>query len=145
VTIASFVAHRTLMPALPAIDPAEATRYLNAFVGFWDGHRGPVDFARVGVLVNAGMVVLAAFWLRRSASLTFGQQFLLRFVIVTGIVSLGLAFVSHLPPSALPPTLLVLMPSRLLNVNVLIAPALLLGLLGRRVDGAREVDLRLIL
>jgi hypothetical protein len=138
-TLLSFGVHRALMPALPSIDRAEATRYLNAFVGFWDAHRSPVDFARTGILVNAGVTLIAGYWLRRSRTLTVPQAFLLRFVVVTGVVSFFLALLSHLPPSSLPPTLLVFMPSRLLNINVVIGPALLLGLLGRRASGTNAV------
>ena len=132
VTLVSLGVHWALLPEIAPLDRAESTRYLNAFVGFWDAHRAPVDFARVGVTINVVVVALAAYWLRRAATLSSGQRFLLRFVLVTGLVSQLLGLLSHLPPSTLPPTLLVLMPSRLLNINVLIAPALLVGLLGRR-------------
>jgi hypothetical protein len=131
VTIASLIVQRIYMRGLPEIAPAEATRYLNAFVGFWDAHRGPVDFGRMGIAINVAVAGVAWLWLRRSRTFTVLERFLLRFVIISGALSLGLAFLSHLPPSSIPPAVLVLMPSRLLNVCVFVGPAVLLGLAGR--------------
>ena len=130
VTALSLGTQLALMPALPHVDPAASLRYLDAFVGFWDGHRAPVDFTRAGIGLNLGALVFSAIGLvvgrRGSAS------FLLRFVLVCAIASLGLAFVSHVPPDAVPTALLVLMPSRLLNINVMIGAALVFGAVGRR-------------
>jgi hypothetical protein len=138
-TALSLAAQFAMMPALPHADPAESLRYLDAFVGFWDGHRAPVDFTRAGVGLNLGALVGSVVWLFRTGRRPSGWSpgssdpgiLLLRFIAVTAVASLALALVSHLPPSAVPTPLLVLMPSRLLNIDVLIGAALVFGLLGR--------------
>jgi uncharacterized protein YneF (UPF0154 family) len=135
-TALSLAVQFALQPPLPHVDAAESARYLDAFVGFWDGHRAPVDFARAGIVLNIGALVVSVVWLigggRVKARGSDPVVLLLRFIAVTAAASLALAFVSHLPPSAVPTPLLVLMPSRLLNINVMMGAALLFGLLGRR-------------
>jgi hypothetical protein len=56
--------------------------------------------------------------------------FILRFVVVSAVLSLSLILVSWLPASTVPPALLVLMPSRVANFNVLAFVPFVLGLLG---------------
>jgi hypothetical protein len=134
-TALSLAVHLLTMPSLPQADPAAAARYLQAYVSFWDGHRAPVDFTHPGIAINAAIVVGAIIWILRGArGLTTPQTFFLRFIAVAGAASLALAGLSHLPPDTIPATLLVLMPSRLLNINVMIGAALLLGAVGRRTD-----------
>jgi hypothetical protein len=159
VTAASLAVQFALMPALPHADPAESLRYLDAFVGFWDGHRAPVAFTRAGIALNIAALLVSVASLSRwspgsssrwspgapsrwsPGSLDPGDRFLLRFIAVTAAASLGLAFVSHLPPAAVPTALLVLMPSRLLNIDVLAAAALVFGILGRRAGLWRQLGL----
>jgi len=132
VTLASLAIHAAMMPASPELDSASAARFLTAFVALWDPHRGAVNFRSTGIAVVAGIMLVALVALTRSARLTPGQRFLLRFVLVTAVASLGLAWLTHLPAASTPPALLVLMPARVLNVDIFIAAALLLGLCHRR-------------
>jgi hypothetical protein len=130
-TAASLAVQLGMRPELPKVDPAEARRYLSAFVAFWDWHRQPVYFHTIGVRLNIGALALALIWLRWfAADLPQPATWLLRFVAVSGALSVGLVFVSWLPPDSVPMTLLVLMPSRLLNINAMMAVAVLFGLLG---------------
>jgi hypothetical protein len=127
--IASFAAHRAMAPSVVEIDPVTATHYLHGFVPFWDGHRRPVDLRSEGVMLNALAITLAGLWLICfQRSLSPNQKFLLRFVAIGGLLSLGLACWTTLPGAWMPDWLLVLMPGRLLNVNVILTPALLFGL-----------------
>jgi hypothetical protein len=120
-----------MRPELPRLDPAEARRYLSAFVGFWDWHRQPVQTHAVGFRLNLAAMALALIWLRWfAADLPRPAIGLLRFVAVCGAVSIALAFVSWLPPDSVPMALLVLMPNRVLNINAMLAVAMLFGLLG---------------
>lgn len=115
----------------PSIDPQLSQKYLSAFTTFWDGHRQPVDFATEGVTLTLGVAALALLWLTGFADLLpRAARFLLRLVVVSGILGLVLIFVSWIPPDKLPPVLLILMPGRFLNFNALIAVALLIGLIG---------------
>jgi hypothetical protein len=127
-TTISLAVHAVLMPPLPPADPEASARYLGAFVSFWDGHRGPVVFARAGVAINVALALASVVWLlRASRELSPPVTFLLRFAGVAGITSLAMAGASHLPPDLVPAALLVLMPSRLLNINVVLGAAMLLG------------------
>jgi hypothetical protein len=134
-TAASLGVHLALRPELPKVAPEEAERLLTAFVGFWDGHRRPVYIHADGVRLNFGTLALALIWLRWfAADLPRPAAWLLRFAAVSAALSIALAFVSWLPPGALPVTLLVLMPSRLLNVDAMMGVAILFGLLGAHRD-----------
>jgi hypothetical protein len=131
ITAASLAVHLGMRPELPILEPGEARRYLSAFVGFWDWHRSPVYLHAIGVRLNFGALALALIWLRWFAGdLPRPATWLLRFVAVSGALSVGLVFLSWLPPDSVPMTLLVLMPSRLLNLNAMMAVAILFGLLG---------------
>jgi hypothetical protein len=131
----SFVAHRALVPSAPDIDPVLAERYLRAFVGFWDAHRFPIDLGDDSVRLSAGVTALAAVWLVWFAgAMTPAARLLLRLTAAGGVLSLALAVWSSLSGDALPAALVVFMPARLLNLNVLLAGALVLGLLGATAD-----------
>ncbi len=130
-TAASLAVHLAMRPELPSLEPGEAQRYLSAFVGFWDWHRQPVTLDAIGVRFNLVALALALIWLTWfAADLPRAALWLLRFIAVSGALSVGLAFASWLPPDKVPMTLLVLMPSRLLNINAMLAVAMLFGLLG---------------
>jgi hypothetical protein len=130
-TAASLAVHLGMRPELPKVDPAEARRYLSAFVAFWDGHRQPVRIQAIGVRLNVVAMILALIWLKWfAADLPRAATWLLRFVAVSAAFSIGIAFLSWIPPDAMPVTLLVLMPARLLNLNAMLAVAVLFGLLG---------------
>lgn len=113
------------------VDPAISSRYVRAFVAFWDPHRRPVSLLHPGVAMNGFGVLLAVLWIN-----IFGRNlppralFILRMVIVTAGVGLICIFVSWIPVDSLPVSVLMLMPARLLNFNVMIYAALLFGLLG---------------
>jgi hypothetical protein len=130
-TAASLAVHLGMRPELPSLPPDQARRYLSAFVGFWDWHRQPVYIHTFGVRLNIAVLALALIWLRWfAADLPRPASWLLRFVAVSGALSIAIVFVSWLPPDSVPMTLLVLMPSRVLNINAMIAVAVLFGLLG---------------
>jgi hypothetical protein len=123
--------HLLLTHDAPPVDPRLSAQYLAAFTAFWDGHRQPVDLASVGIALNVGALALAAVWLTFfRADLPGASRFLLRFVAVTAVVSIAFAWLSWVPPSHLPATFVVLMPTRLLNVNIMTFAALLLGVIG---------------
>jgi hypothetical protein len=110
---------------------AFTTRELSAFITYWDGHRKPVDIANNGVSLNAGALAMAAIWLLAFKNdLPRPALFLLRFAVVSAVLSIALVFVSWIPPERLPSLLLVLMPGRVLNFDALIYAAMLMGLLG---------------
>jgi hypothetical protein len=129
----SYGAHRWLAPAVAPIDPMEAERYLRAFVPFWDGHRQAVDLGSYGVRLVAGVVALAVAADRVfERTLSASARLLLRTAAIGGAGALALAAWATLSPATLPDVLLLAMPSRLLNVAILMAGAIAIGLAGAR-------------
>jgi hypothetical protein len=141
VAAASYAIHRWMAPAVPPIDPAEAERYLRAFVPFWDGHRQAVDLWSYGVRLSAGVVVFA-FAADRAflTGLTPGARLLLGVAAIGGAASLGLAVWAGFWPSTLPDALLLAMPGRLPNAGVFMGGAIVIGVAGtRRTRLARQL------
>jgi hypothetical protein len=131
VTALSLLIQLTVTYDVPHVDPAVSARYVRAFIGFWDAHRGGVKPKSLGVLMNAGALVLSSLWLIGFAErLPARALFLLRLIVVTAALALSFAFVSWIPADRVPLLLVMLIPARLLNFNVMIYVALLLGLLG---------------
>jgi hypothetical protein len=116
---------------VPPVDSVAAARYFDAFVVFWDFHRAPASLTTRAMALNFGALVLAAGWLNAfKNTLSRSAAFVLRVVIVDAVLSLLFVLVSWIPPGRLPAVVVILMPSRLLNVNVMVFAALVLGLLG---------------
>lgn len=131
VTAISLLVQVTMISDAPPIDATVARTYLTTFVQLWDGHRRPVATGAAGVMLNGWALALALVWLTIcSTELTRSAAFLLRVVIVAAVLSFVLVLASWIPPEWLPQTLLILMPTRLLNFNAMIAVALVLGLAG---------------
>lgn len=115
----------------PPIEPGVAARYMEAFVTGWDGHRRAVALGAPGVRLNAGALVLGILYLAGAAGqLERSAEFLLRIITAAALLSLAAVLLSWVPPDRLPPTLLIVMPARVLNFNALLFATLLIGLLG---------------
>jgi hypothetical protein len=133
VAVVSYGIHHWMAPGVTPIDPAEADRYLRAFVPFWDGHRQAVDVSSYGVRVSAAVAVLAILADRVfRATLSPSARLLLRAAATGGAGSLVFAMWAGLSPSTLPDVLLLAMPGRLLNAGVFMAGAIVIGLAGSR-------------
>ena len=131
VTVASLAFQLLFVSNVPEVDPATTSKYLAAFVSFWDVHRQPVSLEAATVRVNAAALVISLFFLiQRPLDLASPARLLMRFVAVTAALSLALALVSWIPPDRMPPALLIAMPGRVLNLNMLMVGALLIGLFG---------------
>jgi hypothetical protein len=145
VTFASLAMQLLFIVDLPEPDPSATSKYLAAFVAFWDMHRQPVSLEAATVRVNAVALVMSVFLLwRQPLELSAGARLMLRFVAVLAALSLVLALVSWIPPDLLPPALLIAMPGRVLNLNMLMIGALLVGLFGAR-HGSQAGGLLLVL
>jgi hypothetical protein len=130
ITALSLLIQLTVTYDVPHVDSAISARYVRAFISFWDSHRGGVKPESLGVLLNAGALVLSSFWLIGfSDRLPHGTMFLLRLIVVVAALALSFVFVSWIPADRVPLLLVMLIPARLLNFNVMIYVALLLGLL----------------
>jgi hypothetical protein len=125
VSAVSLVVHLAMARGIPPVPTDVSARYLAAFTSFWDGHRQPVAIDAMGVRLNVAALALALIGLVASPS-----KFLMRFVTVTAAIAIAFAFVSWVPPVRLPVTFLILMPTRLLNVDAMLFSALVMGLLG---------------
>lgn len=141
-SVVSFAYHMLVTYDVPAIASEQSARYLDAFVHLWDAHRQPVD-PRIGsVYLTVGGCGVGLLWLTCFRRFVPSEaRFLLRALVVAAGLALFASALSWLPPEALPSSLLVAMPTRLLNLNALAFVAVLLGLLGCQGEhvGARVV------
>lgn len=118
--------------AVPSIDRAQAATYLQAFIGFWDGHRQPIPIDSDGVKLNALALLVCGIWLVAFArDLSRAATLPLRVIMVSSILSLIIVVVSWAPVDRIPQTLLIAMPSRVLNVAAYVFIPLLFGLVAR--------------
>lgn len=136
-TISILIYQLYLMQDLPVVAPEIKKQYLDSFVKYWSYHRKKfywdfsapnIHFKRWGILfciysVIAGFLSLKYF--KKNSPLSF----LSRVVIISGILSLSLGFITQLPPEKIPSYLLISMPGRYVNLNNIVLGAFLLGLL----------------
>jgi len=131
VTAASLGLHLWTGRNLPSIDPPTAARYLSAFTTLWDDHRRPMGLDSPGIALNGAALVLGLLWLTVfRAVVSPASAFVLRFVSVSAAVSFACVAVSHVAPDRLPRLLVVLMPTRVANVDAMMFGALVFGLIG---------------
>jgi hypothetical protein len=123
----SFVLHLALRPPIPQPDPETTRRYLMAWTAFWDEHRRPVDWTRLGALVNVVLPLAILAWLPSLRDNT--ARMACRILVVATMASLPLAALSALPPDLLPSNLIIGMPARLLNMGLFAATPVTIGLL----------------
>ena len=132
VTVTSLAVQLVFIQDVPRVDPSTTDRYLAAFVEFWDMHRQPVDLEGATFRFNLAALVVGLAWLTwRRALLSPAVQLLARFVVSTAALSLVIAALSWIPPDRLPAAFLIAMPGRLLNLNVLLFVAMVVGFGGR--------------
>ncbi len=128
----SWVTHLWLTYDVPKIGSPEATAYLVAFVRHWDPHRHAFPLHSPSLLAIGLSLFLSLLWLTSlRRDLPKEASFLLRTLCASALVGGALAGVHWLPPEKVPSLLLISMPARLTNLNVLAFPALALGLLAR--------------
>lgn len=128
-TSVSLLLHLWTGRHVPAIDATTAARYLSTFTALWDEHRQPMGFFNAGVALNAAAALVGLLWLTAfKRFVPSSAEFLLRFVTVSAIVCFACVGISHVPPERLPSWLVVLMPTRVANVNAMMFAALVIGL-----------------
>ena len=131
VSAASLAVHLSTSRRIPPIDAATASRYLSAFTQLWDEHRQPMAFGHAGVVLNIAAILVGVIWLTFFRStLPSSSMFVLTFVTVSGIVSLACAAISFVSPDRLPGVLIMLMPTRVVNVDAMMFGAMILGMTG---------------
>ncbi len=116
----------------------ESAPYVSQFVKYWCGHRGPVDITTPGFTIQIltmliGFLAISLF----KNTLSRTSFFLLLCIIVSGLLSTPLAFLSWIPPQYLPDFLLAPMPARYLNFNIFLLPSVLIGLMAREKHNIR--------
>jgi hypothetical protein len=132
ITVVSLSIHLFFNTALPQISASEASYYVNSFVQNWDSHRIPIQASNRGLLLNVTGCIVAAFWLKkRHELLNSGARFLLATLLVASILGCIFAGVSRIDPWKVPLFLTILMPARILELNVLAFLAVLIGMAGR--------------
>jgi len=129
---ASLALHEIGRAPAPSIDPAVAQRYLDTFVHLWDAHRGApeIEWNLSLLLVSTALGISLA--LRRSGELGVGAELALRIFAAAALLGVSLGALLYLvPPRDIPNTLLIAMPTRMLNFPVLVYVPLVLGVLWR--------------
>lgn len=136
VVVASLVFHLSVTYYAPKIDPALVQRYLSTFINSWDEHRVPVNLLSTQALLTvltAAISLTGLQFLRQS--LPPHASFLLRSLLISTALGLGLVLVNQFA-FRLPDSMLVLMPTRLLNFNNLAYLPMLLGLMWQQRERA---------
>jgi len=127
-----------LMQILPTIEPETKKQYLDSFTKYWDSHRRQFywdsavpmkeHFARWGIFFCIYSVVVGFLGLKYFKGKS-PLAFAFRVIIASGILSLFLGIMTHLPSEDIPSFMLILMPGRFINLNNVVFAASLLGIL----------------
>ena len=132
ISLLSFFVHMKFIYDVPRIDPNEASEYLHAFIRAWDYHRRPVDFQSSGVYLAATAFLFSGFWLVFCKKCMPQRGiFILRMIVLYGLVSFGAAVLSIIRPERLPDFLLISMPTRLFDIPLVAMVPLLIGFLAQ--------------
>ena len=130
VTLVSLAIQFAFIYDVPAVDAAAVDRAFATFERLWDAHRrARIEFADTGAMLNRTLGPLAVLWLIGFArDLPRPALFLVRVAAIAGMASLAIVFLTWLPPDSMPMTLSILMPGRLLNLDIVLIGPLLIGL-----------------
>jgi hypothetical protein len=130
VTLLSAAVQFAVIYDVPAVDEAAVNQAFATFVQFWDAHRRvAITFDDVGVVFNRIALAVCVVWLIGFAGdLRWSSVFLIRVAAIAGAVSLGFVMLTWLPAESVPRSLSILMPARLLNLDVMLVAPLVLGL-----------------
>lgn len=130
VTLLSAAVQFGLIYDVPTVDGGAVARTFSAFERLWDAHRrARIDFADTGATFNRTVVAVSLLWLIGFVrDVPRPALFLLRVAAMAGIASLAVVCLTWLPPDSMPMTLSILMPARLLNLNIVLIAPLLIGL-----------------
>lgn len=136
ISLSLFVLQRLAYPAFPlAVGNAQNARelFLN-YIRYWDFHRSkfsnPVVLGRE--LTHAGLALILSVALWKTSRAEKGVRYFAIFLAVTTLVGAVFIFVpSWFDPAAFPAILVILMPGRFINIAILVAFPLLVGLVLR--------------
>jgi hypothetical protein len=130
VTLVSVAVQFAFIYDVPTVDAAAVERAFSTFERLWDAHRrARIEFADTGAMLNRTLGPIALLWLIGFArDLPRPALFLLRVAAIAGMASLAIVFLTWLPPDSMPMTLSILMPGRLLNLDIVLIGPLLIGL-----------------
>ena len=131
VTLVSVAIQFAFVYDVPAVDAAAVDRAFSTFERLWDAHRrARIEFADTGAMLNRTLGPIALLWLIGFArDLPRPALFLLRVAAIAGMCSLAIVFLTWLPPDSMPRTLSILMPGRLLNLDIVLIGPVLIGLI----------------
>lgn len=130
-SVASYLFQK-LSYSIVTVDPLAAQNYLPTYLKYWDDHRAfPLEGifgSSAGILLLLNAVVLGIAILAQKRSVAKESNFIGRFMIISAIVAVIFAIwsQSNLP---LADVISILLPSRFLNLTVLLYAAALIGLM----------------
>ena len=104
ITLLSAAVQFAFIYDVPQVDAAAVERSFSTFERLWDAHRrARVTFADTGVTFNRTIVALTLIWLIGFArDLPRPALFLLRVAAIAGVISLGVVFLTWMPPDSMP-------------------------------------------
>ena len=114
------------------IDPLPARHYVSSFVEHWDGHRQPFSLVEGSILAAGFSAGLSLLWLWRFRhDIPEHARALLRILVIAAVLGGTLSASYWTIPADVPNVIPSLMPSRLLNLNLMAFMALIIGLSAR--------------
>lgn len=128
VTVISLTIHFGFFADVPSISAEEASIYHRAWIEHWDGHRKPLSWLKPQNAVLLSGFILSLAWLccyRRK--MTRNGAFILRVVFVAFAIGIPAVAITHISPERVPVIAVALMPTRPLNISVVLYPLLLMG------------------
>ncbi|MCI0413293.1 hypothetical protein L0222_10905 [bacterium] len=129
ITVASLAVQFLWSYDQPYLSMKEGSRYIHIFVRNWDSHRIPIALSNPGLLLNFVTFGVTLIWIQKHPDQRgSARHFPLLALAVAAVLGGFFAFVSRIPPEKLPAFLIIMMPARILELNVLAISALLIGL-----------------
>jgi hypothetical protein len=137
--LASLALHASAQTASPDVDPVEVRRTLDAYLWYWDAHRGDLPLLGWhGAMVTLGVALALLLRRRTEAGVAatpgrVGAALLSRVYVAATLV--GVAFVllaRSAAAAAIPHAVFAAMPTRLLNLPMLAFVPLVVGALAQR-------------
>jgi hypothetical protein len=123
ISLAVFAARSDGLPSV-----AEASPYLEAFFRHWDGHRQPLGWTARPLRIAAGLAVVAlVWWSVMGKHIAPSARWFLGAACIAALLGLAGAAATNMPWESQPLALTALMPGRFLNVSLMLAAPVLLG------------------
>jgi hypothetical protein len=137
-----------IMQILPATASEAADHLYYSYIKYWDYHRvkfyfdyatQQISFLKPGVIICFYSILVSLMCIKYFKDKE-SISFVAKLIAISGISSLLLGGLTHVPPENQPISLLMLMPGRYVNLNIILFGALLLGILTYRKNKLSRIN-----